>query len=738
MLSAPEKAVAIARQFRAGALIFATALTIMAGLVMVGWLWNIEAFRMPVTDTVSPKFNTAVSLFLLGSGVLVGLCRPNHTGRTIVMVIGLVAVLLGGLTLGQDIWETDFGIDQLVVTEFPISPLTVHPGRMSPITSVLVVMGGVALMLAWTGWLAAQRGATVITSAVLVVALICFAGYTYGFDSPFAARNYTPMSPVAALGFLFFSFAMLLGLPSDGLMTPISSPHLGGYVARRLIPVAFIVPLALGSLGVHTERLRLLESGYGMPVFAALNVVVMVMLVWAVANSLNSVDRQRADTVRLAQQRAADLEKSEGRLREQARVLGSILDTMSDCVVMTDLEGRLLMANPAARALFGPDIGTLNAREWAQRFGIFVADGSDWLNSSALPIVEALQDRVTENVEILLRNPPSAERFLLASGQPLRDDSGRVVAGIMVMRDITMRRAAEQALQRAHEQLELRVEERTRELAEANKALEARSEELQQAGKELESFSYSVSHDLRAPLRSIDGFSLAILEDCADSLDEQGRDYLARVRAATQRMARLIDDLLKLSRVGRHEIRRRPVDLSLLAHRVVEELQLATPGRIVDVQIDDGILVDGDPQLLRIVMDNLIGNAWKFTENREVARIRIGTTENGGSHCIYVADNGAGFNMKYAGKLFAPFQRLHTEAQFPGTGIGLATVQRIISRHGGKIWAHAEPDNGATFYLILPDVEAPNDDKEQAYSAGGRQPGRRSADHTGAEEEQHL
>jgi light-regulated signal transduction histidine kinase (bacteriophytochrome) len=246
---------------------------------------------------------------------------------------------------------------------------------------------------------------------------------------------------------------------------------------------------------------------------------------------------------------------------------------------------------------------------------------------------------------------------------------------------------AEAALRQLNAELEQRVQERTAQLEAAN--------------KELEAFSYSVSHDLRSPLRSIDGFSQALLEDYEDQLDVDGQDYLRRVRAATQRMGQLIDDLLNLSRITRAELRQELVDLSALAQGVVAELQHAEPQRVVEVVIAAGLHGQGDARLLQIVLANLLGNAWKFTSKQTQARIELGAVVRDGHTTYFVRDNGAGFDMAYASKLFGAFQRLHALTEYSGTGIGLAIVQRIIHRHGGHVWAEGAVGQGATFYFTL-------------------------------------
>jgi signal transduction histidine kinase len=237
--------------------------------------------------------------------------------------------------------------------------------------------------------------------------------------------------------------------------------------------------------------------------------------------------------------------------------------------------------------------------------------------------------------------------------------------------------------------------------AELEERVHHRTAELESANKELEAFCYSVSHDLRAPLRSIDGFSLALAEDHCAQLDDDGKALLQRVRTATVRMGTLIDDLLDLSRITRSEMHREPVDISKLASTIATELRSTQPDRIVEFAIAPGLQVKGDLRLIRIALQNLLGNAWKFTSKRDHARIEFGRANTNGSSSFFVGDNGAGFDPAYAGRMFGAFQRLHAASDFPGTGVGLATVQRIVHRHGGEIWAKSKLNVGATFFFTL-------------------------------------
>jgi len=266
----------------------------------------------------------------------------------------------------------------------------------------------------------------------------------------------------------------------------------------------------------------------------------------------------------------------------------------------------------------------------------------------------------------------------------LKLPTGEVVA---VYDDVTARKQAEAEILLLNKELEQRVRDRTAQLEAAN--------------KELEAFAYSVSHDLRAPLRSIDGFSQILLEENHDRLDEKGKDCLRRIRAGSQRMGELIDDLLKLSRVSRLEIRHEDVNLSNLAHTIADELKKAHPERNVEFAIADGIVGNGDSQLLKIALENLFDNAFKFTRDNKNAFIEFGIDTKADEPFYYIRDNGVGFDMEFSNKLFGVFQRLHARSAFEGTGIGLATVQRIIHKHGGRIWAEAEVGKGATFYFTL-------------------------------------
>jgi len=293
----------------------------------------------------------------------------------------------------------------------------------------------------------------------------------------------------------------------------------------------------------------------------------------------------------------------------------------------------------------------------------------------------------------LLRKDGSTVWTSIATA-PLFDEQGRYTGSLAMVTDITQRRAAEAQVRQLNEELERRIAERTAQLEFSN--------------RELEAFAYTVAHDLRSPLRSIASFSDALVEDCGSQIDEVGQDYLRRIVGGARRMAELIDGILALSRVNSTALATRPCDLSAMARVALEQLQTLQPERSVRVSLQEGLVEQGDPQLLRAVFENLLGNAWKFTRNCPVAEIEFSATRDAqGVRTYVVRDNGAGFDMAYRDKLFGVFQRLHTQQEFEGNGVGLAAVQRIIRRHGGRIWAEGQPGHGATFFFTLNEFPLP-------------------------------
>lgn len=381
---------------------------------------------------------------------------------------------------------------------------------------------------------------------------------------------------------------------------------------------------------------------------------------------------------------AADLAE----IRQKQEDLGKLSQAVENSpasVLITDADARIQYVNPTFVEITG------------YSYEEAVGQKPNILKSGATP-AETYQDlwRTIRSGAVwrgeLMNRRKNGELFwentLISS---VRNQQGEITHFVAVKEDVTARKRAEEDLLALNSSLERRVAERTRSLTEAY--------------KEQESFSYAVSHDLRSPLRAINGFAHAMAEDCEGCTNTQSLDHMKRIQNASIRMSQIIDDLLSLGEVGRTKLAVRRTDLSDMAQSVLEDLAAREPGRKVGIEVANDIVVSGDPRLLRIALENLLGNAWKFTAGRNDAQIAFGCTEEeDGRRAIFVRDNGAGFDMDHAGKLFKPFQRLHGPMEFNGTGIGLATVHRIVTKHGGRVWAHAEPGRGATFFLDLPDA----------------------------------
>ena len=377
-------------------------------------------------------------------------------------------------------------------------------------------------------------------------------------------------------------------------------------------------------------------------------------------------------------------QKSEEAAARESALLRAVIDNLPDNIYVKDRESRYLLINPAGLKVSG-------ARREEEVLGKTAAD---FYPAEDAALFDAEDQKVMTSGEPLLNRERVAtsgdgeKTWHLATKIPLRDRDGKIIGSVGIGRDITELRRGAEMITRLNAELEQRVRERTAQLEAAN--------------RELEAFSYSVSHDLKAPLRSIDGLSRALREDFGPKLDAAGREFLERIGAASRRMGELIDDLLALSRVTRAEIVRAPVDLSAVAEEIVSDLHKSAPARNVHVEIAPHLIAQGDPNLLRVALENLLANAWKFSSGRLQAEIEVGATRRNEQTAYYVRDNGAGFDMAYANRLFAAFQRLHGTREFPGTGVGLATVQRVIFRHGGKVWAEGAVNRGATFYFTLP------------------------------------
>jgi PAS domain S-box-containing protein len=424
-----------------------------------------------------------------------------------------------------------------------------------------------------------------------------------------------------------------------------------------------------------------------------------------VAIRADITERKRAAEI-LAEQ-TKELSRSQQALEAQSFMLQSVLDNMAEGLIAADEQGKFLIWNRAAERIVGYGPADISTQEWSEHYGSYLPDGVTLFPSERLPMTCAIHGEVS-TAEIFLRNPKITEgAWIEASGSPLRGKDGAVHGGVVAFRDITQRKADEREILKLNNDLEHRVVERTAQLETAN--------------KELEAFSYSVSHDLRAPLRHIGGFSKMLMEEFGPTLDPAAQRYVERIQVGTQRMGLLVDELLNLARIGRHSLNRYAVRLNVIVAEVIAILEPESEGRQVEWLIADLPAVECDPVLVRQVFQNLLANALKFTRPRARAVIEVSRIENegDGQPVLMVRDNGIGFDMKYVDKLFGVFQRLHRAEDFEGTGIGLATVQRIVQKHGGRVWTEGKLDKGAAFYFTL-GAEKQTESKSNEATAGGQ------------------
>jgi PAS domain S-box-containing protein len=365
----------------------------------------------------------------------------------------------------------------------------------------------------------------------------------------------------------------------------------------------------------------------------------------------------------------------------------SIVETVRHPLLILDRNLRVRKANAAFCRTF------VVAQAETEGRLVYELGGGQWDIPRLRAVLEGVNQKggSFEDFEVRHDFPHVGVKVMVLEAHRVTSDDGTPMV-LLAIEDVTDRVDAREEMERLNRVLEDRVRERTARLEASN--------------RELEAFAYSVSHDLRAPLRALDGFSDELLRSYADRLDDKGRHYLRRLRAGTQRMGQLIDDMLELSRLNRGEMRRERVDLTALAGAAAAGLRGGEPGRKVTFVIQTGLSAEGDASLLRVALENLLGNAWKFTSKKPSATITVGRAEQEGIPEFFVRDDGAGFDMAHADKLFGAFQRLHSEREFPGNGVGLATVQRVVHRHGGRVWGEGSPGQGATFHFTLPQEQA--------------------------------
>jgi signal transduction histidine kinase/CHASE3 domain sensor protein len=771
--------------------------------VLAGWVWNIGVLKSPFTGMIVMKVNAATTF------VLSGICLYLHTlhrpspPSLLFRRLGAVLVLLIGLvTLSEDFFGWDAGIDQLLFSEPAGAALTPHPGRMAVIAATnFVLMGGALLLLEARLWMAVQA----VAFAVAAFALLSLGGYMLGSLSFTRIGNTTAIAVHAAMGFLALPIGILMATRHHGIMPQLKkkSQTLGLVASLAMLISIFgaasynfvqkdktsqwvehtyevIVAIksfsaSLADFLYHNRgflitgderqllerdnsrnamlvvldkvrqlttdnpeqqvRLRALDKLVQQRVERA-NLAIQVRREKGVEASTALLASGKGDTILVEIEAKLDeLENAENNLLKERQRTAQVMRSSSlftlGIMATTSLLLLLWVFRASRREIAERKLAEKELREKEERLALatlqngvgvwdwnlitqqmvwddsmyalyrirredFIGTEEAWraalhpddLHRGDREVNDAIAGIKPFNTEFRVVWPNGEIHHIKAVAKVFRDEKGTPLRMLGINMDITASKQLEEKINELNRSLELRVTERTAQLEAAN--------------KDMESFSYSISHDLRAPLRAINGFSKILQEDYAVQLDDEGRRLLNVVGNNAQKMGQLIDDILAFSRAGRNEIEHTTIDMKKLVTGVWEELKPDMAGRDIHLELRDLPPAGGDAAMMHQVVFNLLSNAVKFTRHNAGARIEVGVQTSEHETIYHVKDNGAGFDMQYADKLFGVFLRLHGMDEFEGTGIGLAIVKRIIAKHGGRVWAEGKVNEGATFYFALP------------------------------------
>jgi PAS domain S-box-containing protein len=472
---------------------------------------------------------------------------------------------------------------------------------------------------------------------------------------------------------------------AGGLIRAFAGSGPGAVLARRLLPAALLAPPLFAALALLGEAAGLFGARLGLALMTLATMLFLVLATGLTVRSLEQAEEARGEA-------ETSLRLSEERFRLLVQGAG-------DCAIfMLAARGWVASWNLGAERVTGYAPGEILGRDYR---GLFTAQ--DMAAGEPERILERAAATGHVEVGIVCVRKDGARIWAHAAVTALRHQDGRLRGFVMVTRDVTERRRAEQAIQQLNAELRTLNQELEQRVAERTAALEAGNRELLAANAELEGFSYSVSHDLRAPLRAMTGFARIVLDEHGHELSPAARGHFQRIQDGARQMGQLVDDLLAFSRLQRQAMQAQPVAMGELVQEAWSELAARRADRKVELAAGELPEVEGDPRLLRQVLLNLLDNALKYTRDRDPACVEVGWARDGdGREGMFVRDNGVGFDMRYADKLFKVFQRLHRAEDYEGTGIGLALVERIVTRHGGQVWARGEPGRGATFWLSLP------------------------------------
>jgi PAS domain S-box-containing protein len=625
-------------------------------LVWVGWQFNVEFLKRPIPHLASMNPTTSVLFTCLGISFLCFLPenpkRIRLTGYLFLFPIFIISLL----RLLDAFFDTDIHVDEVIFSKKLDDDITRNfSKRMAPNTAVCFLLASVALSV-----LNIDRGrkitpAQFISLLLALFALLSILGCVYGVQPFYLVLAYIPMAIHTAIGFLFVSLALLFSSPDKGIMMGLTSAYTGSQMARRLLPAAIFVPMLLGYLRLWGHWAGIFSVEFGAAILVLSIIVIFVLLIWFTTVALNHKDALRIEAEKDLKTSLKRLTESEEKFQKafQASAAGISLTRLSDSTYYE--------VNYAFTKMTGYSKEELTGH-----------------TSLELGIVSDIRKR--DEVLRQIREKGTIDRFEMT----VKHKSGSLVEVLSSVDTIL--------LNDEKYAINFIIDITDRKLAE--KQLEA-------LNKELEAFSYSISHDLRAPLRAVDGYAKMIEEDYHKLLDEEGIKFLDAIQYNAKKMSYLIDDLLAFSRLGRKAVIKSELDMNELVENVLKDIDRSVNQK-TEIKVSSLNPAYGDYGLIKQIFVNLVSNAIKYSSKKSNPLIEISSEQKGNEVLYTVKDNGVGFDMEYADKLFGVFQRLHSDREFEGTGVGLAIVQRIVHKHGGEVWAEAEPDKGATFKFSLP------------------------------------
>ena len=647
-------------------------------IVAVGWIFDIALLTTLLPGLPEMKFNSALCF------IFSGVCILSYSSKynTVFQSLAIATFLIGFITLFQYILSINLYIDELFITENKLDQFSSHPGRMSPFTALSFSSIGFILLF----YNSTQKFVIFLVESLKIIifyiAFLAFIGYLFGIKTLFFLAEYTYISLPTSLGIILLITALYLLDKNNFYNKILWSKGSGGIMVRKIIPFSLFLPILAG-LVIFNSSIFAEEEQLAIVFYILLMIVLFTSIIWYNGYKLYVFDKQLIKLTEELFDKTYQLEETNKSLLQEinnSKIITqqlnaseakyrTVTENVNDLISILDKEGNYLFASNSSGDLldFGPEelLGT----------NLF-----DLIHQDYKIVFEPLMQQILMGNEIGIITYKIKRKdnnyIWFESTFKLSEIDGEAVI-ISVSRDISQRVEAEETLKENTLQLEA-------------------------ANKELQAFSYSVSHDLRAPLRSITGFSRILVEEYESILDDEGKRLLQKVIKNSNKMGQLIDDLLAFSRLGRQEKIEDNIDIEALVKDAFNEIKHLYPDRKIRLNIKNPPLAFGDSSMLRQVIFNLVSNAIKYTGKKEEAIIEVGGSEKIGVVEYYFKDNGAGFDMAYVDKLFGVFQRLHTLEEFEGTGIGLALVQRIINRHGGRVWAEGVVEEGATFYFTLP------------------------------------